>query len=102
MKIFKLLLPILLILCLTVPCHAAHLPEPNMIDRELTVEKDSNIVKDMIDADRGKGAEKAEVIRMSVPVYLLRTVLPFLTLFFIGLFIFYTEHLIKDEKAENR
>ncbi|MBQ7779189.1 MAG: hypothetical protein IJ404_01740 [Clostridia bacterium] len=100
MKIIKLILPIILILALTLPTYAMHLPENKVIDRNLTVEKDENIVKNSID---GKTDDKAETetFFMSDVNYLKRVFLPFLILFALGPIYLLIEYGIKNRKRKS-
>ena len=50
LKIATLIL--LLISALSVGVCAEHLPEENLIGKEMIIEKDSNIIKDNVDADK--------------------------------------------------
>lgn len=101
MKILKLLLPLILLASLSMPAFAEHLPEDYIIDRELIVEEDRSVIKDMLDADKGRDpldpVGRVQTIRMSRVTYFKRVLLPFLTLFLIGILAFLlsagTKHL---------
>ncbi len=92
MKIFKLLLPFVLLFSLSLPAFAEHLPEDYIIDRELIVEEDRSVIKDALDADKGRDpldpVGRVQTIRMSRVTYFKRVLLPFLALFIIGLLAF--------------
>jgi hypothetical protein len=84
MKILKFILPIVLIFVLVTPTYAMHLSENRVIDRELTVEKDENIVKNSIDGEGVSDKKPSETFIMSRPVYFKRVLLPFFILFSLG------------------
>lgn len=92
MKIFKLFLPFILLASLSIPAFAEHLPEDYIIDRELIVEEDRSVIKDMLDADKGRAPSdpvgRVQTVRMSRVMYFKCVLLPFLTLFVIGLLAF--------------
>ena len=101
MKIIKLILPMILILALALPTYAMHLPENKVIDRNLTVEKDENIVKNSIDG-KTDGKAETETFFMSHVIYLKRVFLPFLILFLIGPLYLLIEREIKNHKRKNK
>ena len=101
MKIIKLILPMILILALALPTYAMHLPENKVIDRNLTVEKDENIVQNSIDGTTDGKAE-TETFFMSDVIYLKRVFLPFLILFLIGPLYLLIEREIKNHKRKNK
>ena len=102
MKIIKLILPIFLILALSLPTYAMHLPENKVIDRNLTVEKDENIVKNSIDGKTDNEKRETVTFFMSDVIYLKRVFLPFLILFLIGPLYLLIEHEIKNHKRKNK
>ena len=102
MKIIKLILPMILILALTLPTYAMHLPENKVIDRNLTVEKDENIVKNSIDGKTDGSKKETVTFFMSDVIYLKRVFLPFLILFLIGPLYLLIEREIKNRKRKNK
>lgn len=100
MKIIKLILPIILILALSLPTYAMHLPENKVIDRNLTVEKDENIVKNSIDG-KTDGEAETETFFMSDVNYLKRIFIPFLVLFSIGPICLLIEYWFKKHKRKS-
>ncbi len=101
MKIIKLILPIILILALSLPTYAMHLPENKVIDRTLTVEKDENIVKNSIDGKTDNEKRETVTFFMSDIIYLKRVLLPFLILFLVGPLYLLIEHEIKNRKRKS-
>lgn len=101
MKMIKFILPIVLIFALACPTYAMHLRENKVIDRELTVEKDENIVKNSIDGVSVDGKKPSETFIMSRPVYVKRVMLPFFIMFALGPLYLLVGHEIKIHKRKS-
>ena len=101
MKIIKLILPMILILALSLPTYAMHLPENKVIDRNLTVEKDENIVKNSIDGKTDNEKRETVTFFMSDVIYLKRIFIPFILLFSLGPLYLLVEHEIKKHKSKS-
>ncbi len=101
MKIIKLILPFILIFALALPSHAMFLTEDRVIDRELTVEKDENIVKNSIDGEGVSDEKPTQTFIMSSPVYMKRVLFPFLMLFSLGPICLAVEYGIKKHKRKH-
>ena len=99
MKMIKLIIPFILIFALAFPTYAMHLTEDKVIDRELTVEKDENVVDNSINGVSKERPSKTFI--MSLPVYLKRAVLPFLMLFSLGPICLALECGIKEHKRKS-
>ncbi len=103
MKLLKFVIPLLLMALLPLAPRAEHLPEDNVIGREMIVEKDSNIVDDMIN-----GGEKNEydpigdysTFKMTRFIYVKRAVMPFLQLVFIGIAVFAVSKILEYRKQK--
>ncbi len=98
MKIIKIILPFILIFALALPTYAMHLPENKVIDRELTVEKDENVVDNSINGVAKDRSSKTFI--MSAPIYLVRVFIPFLMLFSLGPLYLLIEREIKKYKTK--
>ena len=101
MKMIKLVLPFILIFALALPSHAMYLPENDVIDRELTVEKDENIVKNSIDGKTDNEKRETVTFFMSDVIYLKRIFIPFILLFSLGPLYLLIEHEIKKHKSKS-
>ena len=99
MKMIKLVLPFILIFALALPSHAMYLPENDVIDRELTVEKDENVVDNSINGVRNE--KLTETFIMSTPIYMKRVLFPFLMLFSLGPICLAVEYGIKRYKKSH-
>ncbi len=102
MKIIKLLLPLLLILCLALPTYAMHLPENKVINRNLTVEEDENLVNNNIKGESADGKKQVKTFVMSPALYFKRVLLPFLMLFSVGPIYLLIEREIKLRKQSKQ
>ena len=78
MKPLKIILAVLMLFTvLSLGAFAEHLPENNIIGQELIVEKDSNIIKDNIQADKNPEFEpKYDVIKVTKAEYFKRFTRP--------------------------
>lgn len=91
MNKLKLIVPLLLMLVLALPVRAEHLPEKNVINKELIIEKDSNVVKDNLE---GKNDEEFDYESSNIRIffskkeYLKKVALPSVLIFSSGLLIF--------------
>lgn len=94
-KILKVLIPFLLCLLLVLPVSAEQLPENNILNKELTVEKDSNIIEDNLNGRREDDfvIEETTTIFMSPKECLRRITLPALFIFSSGLLLFFAFEL---------
>lgn len=101
MKIVKLVLPIILIFALSLPTYALHLPENKVIDRDLTVEKDENIVKNSIEGKTDDEETETTTFFMSDVNYLKLVFIPFLALFSLGPVCLLIEYCIKNRKRKS-
>jgi hypothetical protein len=95
MKIFKLVLPLILLFVLSMPTYALHLPEDKVVDRELTVEEDKNIVENSI----SKRDPEIKTFVMSSLNYAKMIVLPLFVLVLLGPLALIIEH-IKNSKRK--
>ncbi len=82
MKLFKFILPLILIFALASPAYAAFLPENKVVDRIMTVEEDENIVDKSINGTPKDRPSKTFV--MSRQTYFIRIILPLLLIFSLG------------------
>lgn len=99
MKIFKFILPLILIFALAAPTYAAFLPENKVVDRIMTVEEDENIIDKSIN---GTPKDRpAKTVVMSKQTYLIRIILPLLLIFFLGPICLLIENEIKIHKKKS-
>ncbi len=104
MKILKSLLMILLLLSLlSANVCAEHLPEENLIGKEMIVEKDSNIVKDNIEADKNpEFVPKYDKINMTKAIFFKRFTRPAIILLFSGLAVFTVVTVFEYRKEKSK
>lgn len=91
MSKLKLIIPLLLVICLALSVHAEHVPEKNILNKDLIIERDSNIVKDNLEGKRDEDYdyEKSNIrIFFSEMEYLKRVAAPAFLIFSSGLLIF--------------
>ena len=60
MRPFRLIAILLLALAMALPAYAEHLPENDLINKDMAVEKDTNIVKDTLDNEIKLDEEEKE------------------------------------------
>ena len=102
MKILKFFLMMFLLLSmLSAYVCAEHLPEENLIGKEMIVEKDSNIVKDNIDADKNpEFVPKYDKINVTKAVFFKKFTRPAIILLFSGLAVFTVVTVFEHRKEK--
>ena len=87
LKIATLIL--LLISALSVGVCAEHLPEENIIGKEMIIEKDSNIIKDNVDADKNpEFVPRYDAVTMTKAVFFKKYTKPAIILLTSGIAVF--------------
>ena len=88
-RVIALLLTLFCLSLLSISVSADQLPEENPIGETLTVEDDSNIIKENLDKEKeDRPVETEEVISMTEETYLDRCFKPFSILFCAGVAVF--------------
>ncbi len=98
MKAIKFIIILLLLASAVCPVYAEHLPEDDLLNKELTVEKDTNVIKENADKyqkPENEEKNKPKTFIMSKARYEKEAIKPVITLTIIGLALYAAPYIIK-------
>ena len=104
MKLIKIvILSLLLFSSLSIGAFAEHLPEEDIIGKDMIIEKDSNIVKDSIEADKNpEFIPKYEAVKMTKTVFFTRYTRPAIILLISGGALFGVVTFLENRKENEK
>lgn len=102
MKLIKIvILSLLLFSSLSIGAFAEHLPEEDIIGKDMIIEKDSNIVKDSVEADKNpEFVPKYEAVKMTKTVFFTRYTRPAIILLISGGALFGVVTFLENKKRK--
>ena len=104
MKMLKHTLIILLLLSLlSISVCAEHLPEENIIGRDMIIEKDSNVVKDNIEMDKNpEYVPKYDALHMTKTVFFKKFIRPSIIILASSIAVFSVVSVIEHKKSKRK
>ena len=103
MKHLKIvLLVLLLISMLSIAVCAEHLPEENIIGKDMIIEKDSNVIKDNIDADKNpEFVPRYDAVHMTKSIFFKKFTRPAIILLTSGIAVFGAVTFLEIKKKKH-